>query len=649
MAASELNLRDYWLIIRKRRWVALIAFTAVMASTVWYTSTQTPIYRATLDVRILERKAVANLLEILMGTVGDPMASQTKVIQSFAVLERAARRLGRLSAASSQDEITAHVLELQGMLSVTVVESTDVIRLVIEGPHPDETARTVTAIAEAYQEANLMEKNSQARALREFAGQQLKDVEAQLLIMEEQLAAYESQGQAQRASLAAATQIAQLEAERDGLLHQYTERHPNVRQLDERIASLRAQLGDTPEAVVAYAQLKREHELADQTYRNLKTKYEEARLAEAEEVPDVAIVNPAVVPTRPVRPNRQMNYLLGLLVAVTFSAMSAFVVEHLDTSIGTIEDVEQYLQLPVLGVIPFLAPAKTMLSHSSWVTELRQMLMPQKPHKAALSRLREQTLMHYPPKSAIADAFRLLRTNVRIEVFGGEPNHKVLMVTSAGNDEGKTVISSNLAIACAQEGRRTLLVDADLRRPSVHRCLGFRKKEPGLTNVLTDATTPEQAVQTFVELMMGDVGFDVAIQTPGLDNLFVITAGAMVYSPPDLLESKALDRFFQWARERYDIIIVDTAPVLAVADPLLLAPKVEAIVLVYKVGKTARKAIQRAKSQLEGIKAKVGGIVLNNISPEVELRSTYYYRKYQYAYEKEPREEAASIEPSAPS
>lgn len=275
------------------------------------------------------------------------------------------------------------------------------------------------------------------------------------------------------------------------------------------------------------------------------------------------------------------------------------------------------------------------------------MLMPHKPHKRAFSRLREQTLMHYPPQSAIADAFRLLRTNVRIEVFNNDPQHKVLMVTSAGNDEGKTIISCNLAIAFAQEGRRTLLVDSDLRRPSVHLCLGYRKKEPGLSNILTDACQPEQAVQTFVELMMGAVGFDAAIQTPGLDNLSVITTGSTAYSPPDLLESKALDRFFQWAREHYDVVIVDSAPVLAVADPLLVAPKVESVVLVYKVGKTARKAIQRAKYQLASIKATVSGVILNNISPEVEIGGNYYYSQYRKPYDQAVTDDVASPEERA--
>ena len=640
---TELNLRDYWLILRKRRWIAIAAFLGVVIFTIIYTNAQVAIYRATASVRVTERKAASDLMTaFLTGTaIGDPMLSQTKVVQSRSVLELAARRLGWLHPTATVDEVIAQAGLLRGLLEVKVVTDTDVMELHVQHEEPMTAMEVANAIAEAYREHNLLEKNSQARALREFTEQQLQHVERRLGEIEEQLKTFQIAGEAKGEALAVANQLMELQAERLQLLQQFTELHPNVRRLDERITTLNRQGQQLPDVAIQFAQLTRERELAEQSYRTLKAKYDEARIAEAEKVSDVSVVNPATLPTAPIKPNKKLNYLLGLLVGGVLSAMSAFVVEHLDTSIGTIEDVEEYLQLPVLGVIPYLSSPQATGKEHPWLTELKQNWMPRKPHRRAISRLKEQILINYPTKSPQADAFRLLRTNVRMEAFNNDMNHKTMLITSAGPDEGKTVIACNLALAFAQEGRSVLLADADLRRPSVHLCFGFRKKEPGLTNVLMESVAPEQAVQSFVELMMGDVGFDAAIQTPGLDNLSIITAGSNVDSPPDLLESKALGRFLDWARARYDLTIVDAAPVLAVADPILIAPRLDVTVLIYKVGKTARRAIQRAKTQLEGLKIKLGGVVLNNISPEVEMSSTYYYRQYRYPYEKAHAEEVA--------
>jgi capsular exopolysaccharide synthesis family protein len=304
--------------------------------------------------------------------------------------------------------------------------------------------------------------------------------------------------------------------------------------------------------------------------------------------------------------------MLGLILA--------FVTESLDTSIGTIEDVESLLGVPVLAIIPSI---KSEISEEEpwWKRGIFPQLKPVKEDdkEIALS-------VHFKPLSQTAEAYRILRTNLKIA-----ENKKVFLITSSGPQEGKTTVLVGLGITLAQMGMKTLLVDADLRRPSVHKKFGINK-EPGLSEILNKSIKWQEVIKGLPDLLMGDIGFDATLKNPGLDNLSIITAGSSSVNPSELLGSKTMESLIAELRTKFDILIFDSPPSLAITDASEIAPLLDGVIIVYEMGRTARAALLRAKTQLESIGAKVLGVALNHIKPETYVAAGYYPYYYHYKY-----------------
>jgi len=236
---------------------------------------------------------------------------------------------------------------------------------------------------------------------------------------------------------------------------------------------------------------------------------------------------------------------------------------------------------------------------------------------------------HYDPRSPVSEAYRALRTNVdkaRARVDG-----KVMILTSSVLEEGKTTTSANLALTFAQMGRRTLLVAADLRRPDLHRVYGIQK-EPGLADVLTGSIPWDAATRGLSDILLGELSMEVVMLTPGMDNLHILPSGSNPLNPAELLSSDATRDLLDRLRDEFDIIIVDTPPVIPVTDSAILAEHCDGVVLVYEVGKVGRDVLKRAKSHLDNVHADVWGIVMNDVKAEAEttLRDTDYYYRYRY-------------------
>lgn len=213
-------------------------------------------------------------------------------------------------------------------------------------------------------------------------------------------------------------------------------------------------------------------------------------------------------------------------------------------------------------------------------------------------------------------------------------------MSSSGPEEGKSITISNLAVAMAQGGLRTLLIDADMRRAVIHNIFGM-KNEPGLSNVLRGTIDSKDAIRTFADILISETGFDEALEIPGLDNLNILVSGSLPLAPAELLGSPEMNTLLAKLRESYDIILIDSPPVLAVADAIILSSKVDGVILVYRVGKTARAFINRTKMQLIESGAQVKGVILNNISPQIEMQYGYqYHYKYYGKYYTSDEEKA---------
>jgi capsular exopolysaccharide synthesis family protein len=190
-------------------------------------------------------------------------------------------------------------------------------------------------------------------------------------------------------------------------------------------------------------------------------------------------------------------------------------------------------------------------------------------------------------------------------------------------------------------GYKVLIIDADTRRSKIHKIFRFKSKDDGLLDILKGKITFESAVKTATDLMLGETEANKVVDRPWLNNLNILTCGATFPNPANLLNSEKMNEILDMVRKKYDVILIDTPPILAVSEPSILIPKVDGTLLVYKAGATSRIALRRAKIQIESIKKKgLSGIILNNVTPEVGIDMYYYYNKRYYGEKKEKKTES---------
>jgi len=351
-----------------------------------------------------------------------------------------------------------------------------------------------------------------------------------------------------------------------------------------------------PPKEVELARLTRQFELDDNIYKMLMEKYEEVRISEAGKLGNVKIIDPAQVPKEPVGPRRKLNIIFGAFLGLALGVGLVLLMEYMDTSLKNIHDIEQFLGLPVLGLIPAIDQEDVAIQaeHGN--------------NTNGATSIAERLISHHLPKSPISEAYRILRTN--LQFLNPDAPLKTILVTSSGPSEGKTTTASNLAITMAQVGSRTLIVDADLRRPMVNGVFGI-PQEPGLTELLVKG---------------GDL--QKAMVSTDIENLFILPAGTIPPNPSELLSSQKMKHLIQEMKRCCDLVILDCPPVITVTDAAVLAAEADCVVLVVQSGKTDREAARRAKSLLTNVKAKIAGTVLNNISSDMLAGYTYYYHYY---------------------
>jgi capsular exopolysaccharide synthesis family protein len=296
----------------------------------------------------------------------------------------------------------------------------------------------------------------------------------------------------------------------------------------------------------------------------------------------VSIVEPAVAPGAPVSPRTTMNTMLGAFAGLLLAAAAALVYEYLDDTVKTPEDVEAAAGgLATLGGVARFPRRRGAIE----------------PLIAASTR-----------RTAAAEAYKVLRTNVQFSTV--DQPAQVMLVSSANPGEGKTTTAANLAIAIAQTGQRVVVVDADLRRPSLHRVFKLPNQN-GLTNALLSR---EQALDAF-------------LQATSFEHVSVMTSGPLPPNPSELLSSRRLDTVVEALRKQADVVIFDSPPALAVADASILAAKVDGAIVVVDAGRTRAQALQRAQEALGRSKTRLLGAVLNKLT---ERGRGYYYYTYSY-------------------
>lgn len=383
----------------------------------------------------------------------------------------------------------------------------------------------------------------------------------------------------------------------------------NILQIEAENKSLRARtdalkkivgqyersLNSLPEKSLRLARLKRDAEVKNNLYLMLNEKYEENRIVEAGQIGSVRIVDWAKPPKFPIKPKKKMNLLLGIMMGLGLGVGITFLREYMDATLKTIEDVER-LGFAVLGSIPFISPQKLSKNGAK---------------DGDVTRIESRLVTHFAPKSPISESYRTLRTN--IQYANVDHPTQLVVVTSSGPGEGKSTSVANLAITFAQMGAKTLLIDTDLRRPVLHGIFGHSRNE-GLTNVL-----------------VGRLKLEEAIKQTRIDDLDLLTSGTLPPNPSELLNSHMMETFLENVKQKYDIILLDTPPVIAVTDAAVLATKVDGVVLVMRSAATMKEVLIRSQMLLNKVNAKLLGILVNGVNTANMYGSYYQYYEYYYA------------------
>ena len=367
------------------------------------------------------------------------------------------------------------------------------------------------------------------------------------------------------------------------------------------------------ESAIEYSLLKRDVDTNRTLYEGLLEKLKEAGVTAGLRSNNFRIVDAARVPTGPIEPNIPRNLLFALGLGITSGVGLAFLLESLDNTVRTTEQAQMISALPSLGMIPL--GAKPSSSNGS-----KQLLL-------ASSKSTIEIVTQVRPQSQMAESYRALRTSLLLSSLGAPP--KVILVTSARPQEGKTTTAINSAIVLAQKGVRVLLVDADLRRPNVHKALGVGPGS-GLSNVLTGSATLKQTISP----------------SPVLPNLFVLSAGSPPPNPAELLASSNMKDVLDELRGQFDHIVIDTPPTLSVTDAVVLSPRVDAVILVIRSGQTTKQALRRARDILIQVNAHVTGVLLNAV--DLNSPDYYYYYEYQGKYSQYYQEDAPEPDEDEP-
>jgi capsular exopolysaccharide synthesis family protein len=396
----------------------------------------------------------------------------------------------------------------------------------------------------------------------------------------------------------------------------------HVELLEEALDKQKAEANDVAEKLVQYHILQHDAEANKQLYDGLLQKLKEAGITAGLRSSNIRVVDPALVPTSPSRPQKARNILLGFFVGLVGGVGLAIFREYLDNTVKSPDDIAALTGLPSLAVVPTLPGLN---GHHSRLSKLSSSRTPQNAYGPSV-----ELVAYMQPKSPISEAFRALRTSLLLSQAEHPP--QVILVTSALPREGKTTTAVNLAVTLAQLGDRTLLMDSDMRKPGVRRALDLNVgKDLGLSSYLAGVCSLDEAT----------------IPHPAIPNLTALTTGPVPPNPADLLSSHRMREAIAELRRRFRFVVIDSPPIMAATDAVILSALTDGILLVVRSGDTPKEAFTRARDLLAAVKGRLLGVVLNAVDSSAP--DYYYsYRYYPYAYGYGYGEDVGKSQPLAP-
>ena len=731
---DTIDLREYWRILVKRKWVVASAVLIIAAAALLSTMLMIPVYQSTATVQItqpgsrileygdisgegtgylqtqqffttqyeiLRSRALAEAVVRNENVEDNPELSgeirQRSLIGELRALPGAIRgaltpsRTPEISGLTEEQrrerEIKRAAATLRSKLTVEPVRNSNLVNIRVESFEPEFAARMANAIVDEYMRSTMQRRYEAGSEARTFLQEQLGEMRIQLERADQALLDFAQDNQVadleQRIEMANATltdlnerlstvetelvrldsyrnmiergqaadinlvneseeirelrqQRAQMATEYASLSQRFKDDYPTLvelrNQMDQisdqiaeertlairgilsRFNSLTAEAESLREAIearegailalnqqgVQYNILKREFETNRELYDGLLQRMKEIGVAAGVQENNIAVIDEALPAGAPFKPNLSRNLALALVLGLMAGVGLALVLEFFDSTIHRTEDLEALTSRPVLGLVPMV----------------KQKQMRADNQDAALP---ERAVGHYSakfPKSSVSEAFRSLRTSLMFSTPEGMPS--TILVTSPGPGDGKTTTAINLATVMAQNGSRVLLIDADLRKPRLHRDFG-KPQSPGLSNRIASAT--------------GEQSDSASILPTDVEGLFVMPSGNSAPNPAELLSSERMGKIIAMSGRAFDHVVIDTAPILGLADSMVLSRQVDGVIVVTSAGKTAKESIKTSMKRLQQVRAPVLGMVLNTV--DLESPDYAYYSSYYYNYESE--------------
>ncbi|MGH9775227.1 MAG: GumC family protein [Candidatus Acidiferrales bacterium] len=401
---------------------------------------------------------------------------------------------------------------------------------------------------------------------------------------------------------------------------EYHDAQGRVQLLSQALEQQKSEANDMAQKLVEYNILVHDAESNKQLYDGLLQKLKEASISAGLRSSNIRIVDPALAPVTPSRPQKTRNIMLAFLVGLVGGIGLALFREYLDNTVKSPDDIESLTGLPSLAVVPSYA---NLNGHS------RTPALVAGGTGDGTKEVRVELLAYSQPKSQISEAFRALRTSLLLSQADRPP--QVVLVTSALPREGKTTAAVNLAVTLAQLGDRTLLVDSDLRKPGIRRALNLKSgQEYGLSSFLAGVASLDEST----------------IPHLGIENLSALPTGPIPPSPADLLSSHRMRDAIAYLRTQYKFIVIDSPPIMAATDAVILSAQVDGVLLVVRSGETPKEAFTRCRDLLNGVKCRLLGVVLNAVdssAPDYYYSYRYYPYAYGYGYGEERKKSSKSV------
>jgi len=716
MPQYELNLRDYWRIIKKKK--VIVITTVILLGTFSFIfalmNKPEPIYQAVASLKIERASSLAGLYDYYWSG-GNDLATRAEEIKSYPIIEKAAQVMGLIDSSISSEEIRSDpryfsiVLNLRNKVKTQQEGYTNIINIITTSHDPREARDLANALAKVYIKESFKERNKQITQALETIKTQLDKARKAMQESQRKVREYREKHRFVTLDNAASrltTELEKTEKELENIRNDikqidnllasietnpeyiyvssikimlthsnptlsslqselnrlrtkfqtyslyYTKEHPVMKDLKaqiketesrfiEELKAFRDALQNNEKIVyekwkkldeeyralplhaLTLANLERELEVNTKIYEDLELKYQEALIRKSEMVQEVYLLRPAFLPHNPINPAMiGPTTAVGIVIGLILGIILAFVAETLDTTFSTIDDIEKSLDTTVLGVIPHVDIEENVRKLESQIAT---------PVPRDILEMQARIISHYNPKSTMAEAFRSLRTNVHFGLM--DKGYKTISITSSVASEGKTTIAANLAVSMAQIGLNTLLVEADLRKPKIYKIFGI-DREPGLTDIVLKRTSLDEAIKTMTDLMTGTMATDIMSEEsiPGIEYLNILTAGKAERNPSEILASRLMDELIDELKQRYDIIIFDTTPIIQATDAPILSSKVDSTIIVYYQGKVSRGTLRRAKSQLDMLKADILGVIINGMRADISADYSDYKYSYEYYY-----------------